>query len=137
MRQIEAAWTCLIFGHSTLLQLPVVFIFGGQAATRTLASFEHQRDGRKADHQTSGRKQTAKSCVTPRVDGGDGYFEDLHGYSNLAKFRDRLLELACLHYGPAGRAYVRHIAHDLRKNRDDFATFVKGRRKQYEQASRA
>ena len=50
LRQIGAAWTCLIFGHSTLLQLPVVFVFGRQAATRALARFEHQRDGRKADH---------------------------------------------------------------------------------------
>ena len=70
----------------------------------------------------------------PAPDGGDGYFEDLHGFSDLGKFRDRLLELACLHYGLAGRAFVWNVAHALRRNRDEFVAFVKGRREQYQQA---
>jgi hypothetical protein len=70
----------------------------------------------------------------PAPAGGHGFFEDLHGFSDLAKFRDRLIELACLHYGLAGRAYVWNIAHALRDNRDEFVAFVKGRREQCQQA---
>jgi hypothetical protein len=70
----------------------------------------------------------------PAPAGGHGFFENLHGFSNLAKFRDRLIELACLHYGLAGRAYVWHIAHALRNDRDEFVAFLKERREQYEQA---
>ena len=71
----------------------------------------------------------------PAPVGGRGFFENLHGFSDLAKFRDRLIELACLHYGLAGRAYVWNIAHALRKDRDEFVAFVKGRREQYQQAA--
>jgi len=70
----------------------------------------------------------------PPPAGGYGFFENLHGFSNLTAFRDRLIELACLHYGLAGRAYVWNIAHALRDNRDEFVAFVKGRREQYQQA---
>ena len=70
----------------------------------------------------------------PAPAGGHGFFEDLHGFPDLAKFRDRLLELACLHYGLAGRTYVRCLAHALKKDRDEFVAFVKGRREQYRQA---
>ena len=67
----------------------------------------------------------------PPPAGGHGFFENLHGFSNLVEFRDRLLELARLHYGLAGRAYVWHVAHALRKDRDEFVAFVKERREQY------
>jgi hypothetical protein len=70
----------------------------------------------------------------PAPAGGHGFFENLHGFSDLAKFRDRLMELACLHYGSAGRAYVWHIAHALRDNRDEFVAFLKGRQEQYQRA---
>jgi hypothetical protein len=70
----------------------------------------------------------------PAPAGGHGFFENLHGFSDLAKFRDRLMELACLHYGLAGRAYVWHIAHALTDNRDEFVAFDKGRREQYQRA---
>ena len=67
----------------------------------------------------------------PPPAGGHGFFENLHGFSNLVEFRDRLLELARLHYGLAGRAYVWHVAHALRKDRDEFVAFLKERREQY------
>jgi hypothetical protein len=67
----------------------------------------------------------------PPPAGGHGFFENLHGFSNLVEFRDHLLELAGLHYGLAGRAYVWHIAHALRKDRDEFVAFLKERREQY------
>ena len=67
----------------------------------------------------------------PPPAGGNGFFEDLHGFSNLAKFRDRLIELGRLNYGLAGRAYVWHVAHALRKDRDEFVAFLKERREQY------
>jgi hypothetical protein len=67
----------------------------------------------------------------PAPAGGYGFFEDLHGFSDLAQFRDRLIELASLHYGWAGHAYIWHIAHALRENRDELIAFVKGRREQY------
>jgi uncharacterized protein (DUF927 family) len=67
----------------------------------------------------------------PPPAGGQGFFENLHGFSNLVEFRDRLLELARLHYGLAGRAYVWHVAHALRKDRDEFVAFLKERREQY------
>jgi hypothetical protein len=67
----------------------------------------------------------------PPPAGGDGYFEDLHGFANVAKFSDRLLELARLHYGLAGSAYVWRVAHALRRNRDEFVVFLKERREQY------
>jgi hypothetical protein len=70
----------------------------------------------------------------PPPAGAHGFFEDLHGFSNLGEFRDRLVELARLHYGLAGRAYVWHIAHALRKNRDEFVGFLKERREQYRRA---
>ena len=70
----------------------------------------------------------------PAPAGGHGFFENLHGFSDLAKFRDGLIDLACLHYGLAGRAYVWNIAHALRKDRNEFVAFVKGRRERYEQA---
>jgi putative DNA primase/helicase len=70
----------------------------------------------------------------PAPAGGHGFFENLHGFSDLAKFRDRLIELACLHYGLAGRAYVWHIAHALRKDRDEFVAFLKERQEQYQRA---
>jgi putative DNA primase/helicase len=53
----------------------------------------------------------------PPPAGGHGFFENLHGFSNLVEFRDRLLELARLHYGLAGRAYVWHVAHALGSTR--------------------
>ena len=67
----------------------------------------------------------------PPPAGGHGFFENLHGFSNLAKFRDRLIELGRLNYGLAGRAYVWHVAHALRKDRDEFVAFLKERREQY------
>jgi hypothetical protein len=67
----------------------------------------------------------------PPPSGGNGFFEDLHGFSNLTEFRDRLVDLGRLHYGLAGRAYVWHVAHALRKNRDAFVAFLKERREQY------
>ena len=67
----------------------------------------------------------------PPPAGGHGFFENLHGFSNLVEFRDRLLELARLHYGLAGRAYVWRVAHALRKDRDEFVAFLKERREQY------
>jgi hypothetical protein len=67
----------------------------------------------------------------PPPAGGDGYFEDLHGFSDVAKFSDRLLELARLHYGLAGRAYVYRIAGALRNDREEFVAFLKERREQY------
>ena len=71
----------------------------------------------------------------PAPAAGHGFFENLHGFSDLAKFCDRLIELARLHYGLAGRAYVWNIAHALRRDRDEFVAFVKGRREQYQQAA--
>jgi hypothetical protein len=70
----------------------------------------------------------------PAPAGGHGFFENLHGYSDLGKFRDKLDELACLHYGLAGRAYVWHIAHALRNDRDEFVAFLRERREQYVRA---
>lgn len=67
----------------------------------------------------------------PPPAGGYGFFENLHGFSNLTAFRDRLVDLARLHYGLAGRAYVWHVAHALRDNRDEFVAFLKERRQQY------
>jgi putative DNA primase/helicase len=67
----------------------------------------------------------------PPPAGGHGFFENLHGFSNLTAFRDRLVDLARLHYGLAGRAYVWHVAHARRKDRDEFVAFLKVRREQY------
>jgi Domain of unknown function (DUF927) len=67
----------------------------------------------------------------PAPAGGHGFFENLHGFPDLGKFRDKLNELAGLHYGLAGRAYVWHIADALRKDRDEFVAFLKERQEQY------
>jgi uncharacterized protein (DUF927 family) len=65
------------------------------------------------------------------TDGGDGFFENLHGSATKVEFRDRLFMLAAEHHGKAGRAFVRNIAQELVGDPDELKAFVGKRRAYY------
>jgi hypothetical protein len=67
----------------------------------------------------------------PLPKGCDIYFEDLHGFSDIGKYCERMRDLASQNHGCAGRGFAVAFVNDLAKDRSNPEDFVRDCRAYY------
>ena len=73
----------------------------------------------------------------PNPIGGHGIYEDLHGYSDVAEFSKRLIDLALEHHGCASLHFLEKLLARQEKDSDELQDWLKKRGDYYLKAAKA